>query len=307
MIRPTFYLALAALALALTGCGGSTSGGGGGGGGGGAAATGFIAYTLGPDPANQRVFVQNAVTGTFQSQSPTVPGVQPAMSPDGTKVAWSSPSGPNIGINIQTVNQDATRLRIASGGTGAEEPRFSPTTGFIFYVNRVSPTRTDIWQVNQSGTINLRVTDRNSLKGSPAVSPNGLQLAFFELIGGSYRMIRRDIATGVESTVVSGYPVSTPAPQVSWYDNTRLLFSAVVGGVQRVMVVDQDGTDLTTVTDGFRPRRSNGGERILFGRQIGGGIQAFTCTLSGSNVSQYTVAAGQVSDSWDWSRPASAP
>lgn len=256
---------------------------------------------MGATPTTQAVFVQNLAAGTITAQSPTVSGEEPALSLGGTRIAYVSRLEPDKELYAQTVNVDGSRVRLTDNTLDDMMPAFAPS-GDIYFIRAHSGTQWDIWRMSGTGASPARITDRDTRKVSPVVSRDGLNLAFWELVGGVYQLKIRRISDGAETVIVPSAPVSDPLPSVEWFSNEALLASSLVGGVQRVFSIRADGSDRRDIVDGFRPHRSRDGQRIMFGRMVGGGMQAFTSTLGGASVSQYTVAPGQVSTGWDWSQ-----
>jgi Tol biopolymer transport system component len=120
-----------------------------------------------------------AVDGSRRVRLPGVPGVQPHLSPDGTRIAYARSRG-----GISTIRLDGSDRRIVTHG-----PDFSPSwtaDGKTLYFSRNHASRFgascgEIFAVASSGGPVRQITDTSRTGHSddnPAVSPDGRAIAF---------------------------------------------------------------------------------------------------------------------------------
>jgi len=173
--------------------------------------------------------------------------MQPRFSPDGTRIAFSSDRG---GLwNIWTMDLTGGDLKQVSREQRwfINSPTWSPDGRFIFARRHFVSTRSlgagEVWMFHASGSDGLQVTEKVSFQkdqGEPAISPDGRYLYYSKDVtpgvnfeynkdphGVIYAVIRRDLQTGQERTVVSRPGGSiTPRPSP---DGTHLAFIRRVG------------------------------------------------------------------------------
>jgi Tol biopolymer transport system component len=93
----------------------------------------------------------------------------PAFTPDGRGVLWSSNRGGHF--EIWTANVDGSGARLVShDGADAENPTASPDGRWVIY-NSYNPAKAGIWKVHPDGTGQTRLVAGNTLY--PEVSPDG--------------------------------------------------------------------------------------------------------------------------------------
>lgn len=160
--------------------------------------------------------------------------MQPRFSPDGTRIAFSSDRG---GLwNIWTMDVNGGDLKQVSREQRwfVNSPTWSPDGRFIFarrhFVSFRSLGAGEVWMFHANGSDGLQVTEKVSFQkdqGEPAVSPDGRYLYYSKDItpgqnfeynkdphGVIYAVIRRDLQTGQERTLVAR-PGGSIAPRPS--------------------------------------------------------------------------------------------
>ena len=149
--------------------------------------------------------------------------MQPRFSPDGKRIAFSSDRG---GLwNIWVANADGSKpLQVSKENRWfVNSPTWAPDGLSIYarkhFVKQRSLGSGEIWQFHLAGGDGLQVTEKNGWQkdaGEPSVSPDGEVLYYskdvtpgetFEYnknpFGVIYAIIRRDLKTGKERTVVA--------------------------------------------------------------------------------------------------------
>jgi imidazolonepropionase-like amidohydrolase/Tol biopolymer transport system component len=160
--------------------------------------------------------------------------MQPRFSPDGKRIAFSSDRG---GLwNIWTTDAAGKDSKQISKDTRwfVNSPAWSPDGQYIFarrhFVRERSLGAGEIWMFHASGSDGLQVTEKVSFQkdaGEPAVSPDGRYLYYSKDVtpgqnfeynkdpyGVIYAIIRRDLTTGKERTLVNR-PGGSIAPRPS--------------------------------------------------------------------------------------------
>jgi imidazolonepropionase-like amidohydrolase/Tol biopolymer transport system component len=149
--------------------------------------------------------------------------MQPRFSPDGRRIAFSSDRD---GLwNIWTMDAEGKNAKQVSRERRwfINSPAWSADGSFIFARRHFVASRSlgagEIWMFHAAGSDGLQVTEKNGFQkdaGEPAVSPDGRYLYYSKDVtpgqlfeynkdpnGTIYAIIRRDLTTGRERTVVS--------------------------------------------------------------------------------------------------------
>jgi Tol biopolymer transport system component/imidazolonepropionase-like amidohydrolase len=149
--------------------------------------------------------------------------MQPRFSPDGKRIAIASDRD---GLwNIWTIDPEGKNARQVSRDRRwfVNSPSWSPDGSYIFarrhFVAQRSLGAGEIWMYHAAGSDGLQVTEKNGFQkdaGEPALSPDGRYLYYSKDVtpgqvfeynkdpnGTIYAIVRRDLNTGRERTVVS--------------------------------------------------------------------------------------------------------
>lgn len=182
-------------------------------------AAGLIAYDSDRAPG-QGLWLHDLKTGQeHRLDLGTLSATSPAFSPDGATLAFEgrvpgSTDGsiylvPAAGGTPTLLTTDpldpAAPAPSANGG-----PSFSPDGATVYFVSNRSGAY-DVWKVPAAGGEAVRVTTGSGIIGKPAVSPDGLSLAYARAAPGSTtEVVLRDLAGGAV-TVLGGTGRSEPA------------------------------------------------------------------------------------------------
>ncbi len=284
----------AAAVVLLAGCGGGTllSGGGGGG-----TSSGRIAFTD-KEGARFRIWTVAMPTSDvrLQAASGTASNEMPALSPDGSMLAFISDRTGSREVYVMSVNQDASLTRLTTDSIEDRNPTWISNSR-IAWSKAAGGSDREIVAMNIDGSGFQQLTTNTLDDDFPAASRDGSQLAYIQLGTGSSHSIHRLPAGGGGSTLVAN--ISTNRPSLSWQDNSSLLYTTLNAGKESCARMSSTGSSPTVITEGWGPKVSAGGGRIIFARTHLGLPQLFTSTLTGGEVTRYSLSAEGVFG-WDW-------
>jgi TolB protein len=189
--------------------------------------------------------------------------VEPAWSPDGSQIAFSS--GRNGSLDIYVMHADGTgTVRLTTTSGDESHPTWSADGGRIAFARMQ-----DIYVMNADGSDARRISDPGAEETEPAWSPNGKWIAY----------ARRDPGTDVRDLWIMG-PDGAGARRVTslhanslnpaWSpDSTRLAFASNVLGplfdIFTVTVGEKGVRRLSRVgPDAFEPSWSPDGTKVAF-------------------------------------------
>lgn len=265
-----------------------------------------IAFTSNRSGTAQ-IYVMNA-DGSGQtrlSNSAPFDDMQPAWSPDGSRIAFTRGNmyqSANLGSSsIVVMDSTGGNEKVLGAETGINfRPAWSPDGQRILYIHG-SPTQApfDLWVMNADGTGKHAVTT-SGVANPAAWSPDGSRIVFGRTAPLEIWVINAD-GSG-ETRLTTTVPNYTP----NWAPSNRILFtSAPDGGPKQVYVMDPDGRNqIRLADDGAEnkfPAWSPDGSRIAYSRStipcIGvecgltqlGGYEIYVMNADGSGQTQITT------------------
>jgi dipeptidyl aminopeptidase/acylaminoacyl peptidase len=189
--------------------------------------------------------------------------VEPAWSPDGAKIAFSSGRGGTLDIYVMNADGTGT-VQLTTKGDDESHPTWSADGGEIAFAQAQ-----DIYVMNADGSDARRISDPEVAESEPAWSPNGKSIAY----------VRRDPGTDVRDLWIMR-PDGAGARRVTslhansvnpaWSpDSTRLAFASNVLGqlydIFTVTVGEKGVRRLSRVgPDAFEPSWSPDGTKVAF-------------------------------------------
>jgi TolB protein len=227
-------------------------------------------------------------------------GIQPAISPNGKKIAFvkvvgEPEPGQEADVEIFTMDADGGNVQQVTADKSTDtEPAFSPDGKQIVFVGDrhvrgVSKELPKIFVVDVDGSNERQLTNGRSLDFEPSFSPDGKRIAFIRGPGESRLMTMT--AAGTDLTTLTKFkdPFSAPGAPSYSPNGKRILFQAFEDGTSRIYTFDAaDGGNRVTLTkgddEGLEPAYSPDGSSIVFRRAN----NLFTMNADGSGVNQLT-------------------
>jgi len=209
--------------------------------------------------------------------------VEPAWSPDGTKIAFSSRRSGSFDIHVMGADGTGAR-RLTATKEDDSHPSWSPDGGRIVFARSG-----DIYVMNANGSGLRRISDPTTEDSDPAWSPDGHWIAYVRRTPGTpvrEVWITRPDGSARRALTAQGGRAFTPA----WSpDSRRIVFSSNADSeVFALYAIGVDGKGLRSVVptagDNFEPSWSPDGSKIAY--QEDGAI--FTVELGGGDVKKLT-------------------
>jgi len=178
---------------------------------------------------NHDIYVANADgSGAYDLTNNAFDDVDPSVSPDGTRVLFSSNRGGSYDIFVINIDGSGPAIRLTGNFLADRYPAWSPDGNKIVYA-AVDPLHLaagfDIWQANADGT-GQKDLYNNQIAGDdvhPVFSPDGTSIVWSRTDAGGTQLWQMD-ASGqisaqlVGSSTVDAYPTWSP-------DGTRLAWN----------------------------------------------------------------------------------
>ena len=203
----------------------------------------------------------------------------PAWSPDGSKVAFSSRR--EGGIDIYIVNADGSGLKRVTDGQFADfGPTWSPDGSRIAYTSQRNSGH-EIVVMNADGSNPTQITDRPEREWGPTWSPNGNQIAYTatgDVRSGIYVMN----TDGTGRTLL--YATNRDARSPAWSpDGKTIAFASEIrhgwNNNHELFMINIDGSGLTRLTyrslDESSPSWSPDGKMLTFGSRESGNFEIY--------------------------------
>ena len=133
------------------------------------------------DPCTPFIYLMN-VDGANRVNLSQIPGVRPVWSPDGTRIAFSSPTS-TFNHDIFIMNADGSnRIQLTNASAHEVVSSWSPDgERLLFTSNQDAPTDSfinEIYTMKVDGTDVVRLTDDQVDEQGPVFSPDGTKIAF---------------------------------------------------------------------------------------------------------------------------------
>lgn len=247
-------------------------------------------------PEGEIYVVLSNGTGLKRLTDDTLLDGGPALSPDGSKIAWHSrrdATGHFEDVWVMSFDGSGrTNLTSASGFIDASPSWSSDGSKIAFVSDRdlhTSPDGREIYVMNVDGTAQTRITNNLFWDDSPSWSSDG-RLTFRSIRNSASHIwvMNADGSGETQVTAVAGGSEPSWSPDARW-----IAFVSAVDGDSEVYIIHPDGSNLTQLTSDpaidESPTWSPNGLQIAFISTREGGIgQVFVMNADGTNPTRLT-------------------
>ncbi len=240
--------------------------------------------------------------GTGIKQLTITGGLFPALSPDGSKIAFVN-EGNNYNQHIFVISADGTELvQLTKDDTQSSAPDWSPDGSKILFTRNIMGYD-EIFFMNSDGSYPQRLTNNQASDLFPTWSPDGSKILFISDLDGDYEIY-------VMNSDGSNLKQLTKNNVVDWSpdwsaDGSKIAFESFDKSDDEIYVMNADGRDPQRLTnndaDEEDPTWSPEGSKILFTSNRDGNYEIYVMNADGSDPQRLTT-----NTAWDeaptWSR-----
>jgi TolB protein len=249
-------------------------------------------WVMDPDGSNQKQITH------FNSIS-----IEPTISPDGSKVAFTSYARGNPGIFVFSVDPIRQLLFYNQVASVNETPEFTPDGKQIIYSSSAGGC-CSIFSANLDGSNLRRISSARSIEVEPKINPKtGATIAFVSGRSGPQQIYLMNLdGTDVERLTPGEGEASNP----SWHpDGQHLAYSWTRGfatGNFNLFIMDVATRSYTQLTHSEgrneNPTWASDGYHIAFQSTRTGTPQIWTMLADGTGLRQLTTQGSNLSPSW---------
>lgn len=206
----------------------------------------FLVFTSYQSRTRQNIEIVDLTTG---KRSPLVSlaglNITPALSPDGTKLAFATSQDGNSEIYTMDMQTKALQ-RLTVHSAGDLSPSWSPTgKEIVFTSDRGGGPQ--LYLMSADGSNVRRLTFDGEYNAAPAWSPRGNSIAYVCRNDQRQYKICLISPDGQKRLQVTSGPGIDDSP--SWSpDGRHLVFSSTIGGKTQIFMINSDGKDLEQLT-----------------------------------------------------------
>lgn len=257
---------------------------------------GWEIYVMNPDGSQQK-----RLTYLTIGEPAPIPSKcsQPAWSPDGRKIAFTSMLHGHWNIFLMDAN-GIDLIQLTDNPEGSHQPDWSPDGQKLAFVRGGGPF-TDIYTINIETREEKRITSKYGPTGHPTWSPDGARIAFHSQETKVYDIcvVNAD-STGYERITTSAYSNTQPA----WSpDGQRIVYvSDRPPQAKLIYSINPDGTNETQITNEdeyYKPGWSPDGKKLIYqiGSEDDGKIYVMDLS-TGESVQLTNSPYGNIDPSW---------
>jgi hypothetical protein len=226
---------------------------------------GELAYASTGDSNADIYIIAADGTGAYRITSQLASDVDPAWSPDGSRIAFTSERDGNREIYVMNAN-GTNPVRLTNMLGSDYRPAWSPDGTRIAFVSTRDGSP-GIYLMNPDGTNPIHLTSNTGYAADPAWSPDGKKIAFSSGLAGSGGLwVMNADGSGISQLTTNTWGDSQPA----WSpDGTRIAFSRASPGNSDIFIWNADGSGIKQLTHGIDkaadPSWSPDGRKIALG------------------------------------------
>jgi TolB protein len=249
-------------------------------------------WVMEPDGSNQKQLTH------FNSIS-----IEPALTPDGTKIAFTSFARGNPAIFILSTDSGRRLPFYNQVASMNATPDFSPDGKQILYSSTASGWA-QIYVANIDGSNLRRISSTRALEVEPKVNPKtGAEMAFVSGRSGPQQIYRMNMdGTDVQRLSNGEGEASNPA----WHPNGQVIAFAWTRGFAtgnfNIFIMDVASRKYNQLTYGAgrneNPTWAPDGRRLAFSSTRGGSQQIWTMLADGTQLKQLTTAGKNETPVW---------
>jgi hypothetical protein len=245
-------------------------------------------WMMNPDGSNK-----THVLNLSSEEIPETYDVQ--CSPDGERLAFIAGSYRYMMryFNLHVVDVDGTNL-VKLSEHESWSPFWSPYGKKIVFVNVTqktvgtnAPKESDLWIINADGTGLRQLTDLPGLEWAPVWSPDGKKIAFTNQLDdfGNVTVHVLSLDSRLDTSIAMNSSVARDSG-LSWSSDSSVI---VTSDGRDIYAFTADGKIVRRlIANGWAPRISHDGTRILYERSSEPRIATFNKPLSYQNLAEYT-------------------
>jgi len=241
-------------------------------------------WSMEPDGSNQKQL-------TFYKSTTITPGV----SPDGTKLGFTTYAKGNPGIFILSLETGRQLLFVNPKASLNATPNFTPDGKHILFASSMSGRYTNIYMADPDGGHLQPISTSQKVEVEPKVNPKtGSDIVFVSGRSGPQQIWKMSMdGTGAEMLTTGEGDASNPA----WHPNGEIIaFSWTRGfapGNFNIFLMDVATRRFDQLTHGAgrneNPNWAPDGRHLVFASNRKGSMQIFTMLADGTHVVQLTT------------------
>ncbi|MBI4202743.1 MAG: PD40 domain-containing protein [Chloroflexi bacterium] len=262
----------------------------------------------GYDASDRGTYVLSVVIGAVFTPTPTptttpivatptptlVTNGQPAWSPDGSKIAFSTDRDGDYEIYVMDWD-GSNPTQLTSNTWSDRQPSWSSDSSRIAFVSRPDGSNSYIYVMKADGADIVKLTSSIANDFEPAWSPDGTKIAFVSTRDGNSEIYVMNV-DGSGQTPLTSTPFAEEWP--TWSpDGEKLAFRTNRDGNWEIYVMNADGSGQTRLTnntsDDRGPAWSPDGTLIAFTSQRDGNRELYVMSPDGSNQVRLTFTPAE--------------